>query len=677
MPSRASLTKKFITKDSLFKMFNSLTSILLLLISSVLAVGLFRAARLPAMLAFFVVGVLLGPYAFNFFQDTESGRHFAEFGIVFLMFSIGLEFSLPKLYGMRKTLFGLGGSQVVLTMAAFILFGLALDLSFVTAFVIAGALTMSSTAIVSKILMERIDLNSRHGRLSIGILLFQDLAVIPILVLIPALASDTGDWATVLGLSLLKSAILLFILFKFGKNILNHWFDLVAKQRSRELFVMNVLMVTLLLAYATNAVGLSYALGAFVAGMLISETRYRYQVESDIAPFRDILLGLFFISIGMLLNVVTLIENIGLIVALFVGFVLFKAVVIAGLTHYFKFEWGVGIRSGLILAQAGEFGFVILALGLKEGLIDGHVLQVMLAVSLLSMVAAPFIIQYNGKIARALAKSYTRNSAQTLETVHAAGKDLRDHVIICGYGRSGQYLGRFLKEENIPFIALDIDPARVHDAAAAGEQVVYGDAGRRQVLEAAGADKAKALIVSYSDMRSSIKVLHAVKEKYPDLPVIVRTYDDANIEAFRDAGATEVVPEILEGSLMLASHALVLLGVPLNRVIKRIRLFRESRYKMFKGFFRGMTDAEEENLGVRQQSLHSVEIQANAYARGMRLLEIPFAELGVEVKQLRRPNMPEVVTPRPDIVLGEGDVLVLLGSSKGLVAAEVYLVSGK
>jgi monovalent cation:H+ antiporter-2, CPA2 family len=224
---------------------------------------------------------------------------------------------------------------------------------------------------------------------------------------------------------------------------------------------------------------------------------------------------------------------------------------------------------------------------------------------------------------------------------------------------------------------LDIDPTRVHDAATAGEHVVYGDAGRRQVLQAAGADRAKALIVSYSDMRSSMKVLHAVQDKYPDLPVIVRTYDDANIDAFKEAGATEVVPEILEGSLMLASHALVLLGVPLNRVVKRIRLFREARYKMFKGFFRGMTDADAESLGERSQSLHAIEIQANAYAQGMAIAEIPFEHLGVELKQLRRPNMLEAISPRPDIVLSEGDVLVLLGSGDALVAAEIFIVSGK
>ncbi len=656
-------------------MFNSLTSVLLLLTSSVMAVALFRALRLPAMLAYFMLGILFGPFAFDLLPSTESGRQVAEFGIVFLMFSIGLEFSLPKLYAMRKTLFGLGGAQVIITLFTTILIGKMVGLSLTTAFLIGAALTMSSTAIVSKILMERIDLNSRHGRLSIGILLFQDLAVIPVLVLIPALGANSDNLIHTLSLSALKSVVLLFLLFTFGKTIVNFWFGLVARQRSRELFVMNVLMVTLLLSAATKLAGLSYALGAFIAGMLISETRYRYQVESDIAPFRDILLGLFFISVGMLLDFNYMIDHFDLVMMLLVGFVLFKAIVVALLTKFFGFELGVGIRTGIILAQAGEFSFVILALGLEQNLIGGNNLQLVLSASLLSMVIAPFVIQYNGRIARKLVKSYTRNSSHVVEDISNHGKDLKDHVIICGYGRSGQYLGRFLKEENIPFIALDIDPERVKEAAAAGEHVVYGDAGRRIVLEAAGASRAKAMIVSYADNRASMKVLHVVQEAYPDLPVIVRTFDDTYMDELRSAGATEVVPEVLEGSLMLASHALVLLGVPLNRVVKRIRSFREERYKIFKGYFRGASDMDSANQ--ERARLHSIEISKDAYAKNLRIDHIDFAKFNIEVQLIRRPNMLEDIAPRGDIMLADGDVLVLYGSPQDLIAAEIYLITGK
>lgn len=629
------------------------------------------------MLAYFVVGVLFGPYAFALLPDTESGRHLAEFGIVFLMFSIGLEFSLPKLYAMRKTLFGLGGAQVIITMMAIMFACWLAGLSLTVAFIVASALTMSSTAIVSKILMERVDLNSRHGRLSIGILLFQDLAVIPILVLIPALSAQSADLVPLLGWAFIKTIVLLFILFKFGKGVISFWFGLVAGQRSRELFVMNVLMVTLLLAFATNLAGLSYALGAFIAGMLISETRYRYQVESDIASFRDILMGIFFISVGMLLDFNYLIHNIGLVSALLLTFVLVKAIVITVLVRFFGFEWGVGIRTGVILAQAGEFGFVILTLGLGRGLIGGSELQLVLSACLLSMIIAPFIIQYNGRIARKLAKSYLMNSSRKNEELEGVGKKLNGHVILCGYGRSGQYLGRFLKEENIPFIALDIDPTRVHEATVAGEHVMYGDAGRGAVLEAAGAAHAKALIVSYADMRSSMKVLHVTQENYPALPVVVRTSDETHMDAFRKAGATEVVPEVLEGSLMLASHALVILGVPLNRVVKRIRLFREERYQMFKGYFRGMSDESVEFGSEQQSTLHPVEIGRNAYANKKLLRNIDLAAFGVEIQHLRRPNMLSDILPRPDIELIEGDVVVLLGTQQGLVAAEMYLTSGQ
>lgn len=657
-------------------MFDSLPLVLILLVSSVLLVGLFRYLKLPAMIAYFVVGLILGPHLIGVLPDSESGRHFAEFGIVFLMFSIGLEFSLPKLYSMRHILFGLGGAQVLITLFASISIAWWLGLHLTSAFVIGSAFTMSSTAIVSKILMERVDLNSRHGRLAIGILLFQDIAVIPILILIPALGASTNDIGTIFLMSLLKAIFLFSILFKFGRPLMNSWFAVVANQRSRELFIMNVLMVTLLFSFATEMAGLSYGIGAFMAGMLISETRYRYQVESDIAAFRDILLGLFFISIGMLLNLHQLASNIGFVILITLGFILFKAFVIMLLARLFNYEIGVGIRTGLILAQAGEFSFVILALAREEHVIGTHAFQIILAASLLSMILAPFIIQYNGRIARYLSKSYNRNSADTVQAIQSIGRTLKDHVILCGYGRSGQYLGRFLKEENIPFIAIDIDPSRVNEASAGGEHVMYGDASRRVVLEAAGIKTAKALVISYADFRASMKVLHVIQDTYKNIPVIVRTLDDTHMDDIRNAGASEVVPEILEGSLMLASHALVVLGVPLNRVVKRIRSFREERYKMFRGYFGGMSDAEPE-VTQPQLRLHAIEINEKSHVYSWKLMQIPFAMFNVELKYLRRPNMLEDIEPRDDIVLSPGDILVVLGIADKLNALEKYILTGK
>ncbi|NQW34553.1 MAG: cation:proton antiporter [Methylophilales bacterium] len=658
-------------------MFASIQQIILLLISSVVMITVFKHLKLPPMIAYFSVGLIFGPYALAYLPDNESSRHIAEFGIVFLMFSIGLEFSLPKLNSMRGILFGLGGAQVAITLLFTVLFSRLVGLDFYAAFIIGSALTMSSTAIVSKILMERIDLNSRHGRLSIGILLFQDIALIPIIILIQAFGSEISGLTAIIGTTILKVSILLVILFWLGKPVMNFWFGMVARQKSRELFVLNVLMITMIFAYLTEYAGLSYALGAFLAGMLISETRYRYQVESDISSFRDILLGLFFISIGMMLNLSVFIEYFSIIFLVFVGFVLFKATLIACLTKIFKYELGVGIRTGIILSQAGEFSFVILALGMEQELISGEVLQIILSVCLLSMMLAPIIIPYNGRIARYISKNYQRNNNQNIQKIDEVGKDMKDHVILCGYGRSGQFLARFLKEEGISYIAIDMDANRVNDASNAGDIVMFGDASRRLVLNAAGLSKAKAVVIAYADDRASSKVIQVIRESFPNLPIIVRTLDETSILQLQNDGASEVVPEILEGSLMLASHALVILGVPLPRVIKRIRAFREERYKMFRGYFKGTTDISDDIGSDMQLQLRSMEITENLFIFNRYLSDLIIPELNVEIQYLRRPNMLENIDPRPDIILSKGDVLVLLGSPKDLEQFEKYALNGK
>ena len=651
--------------------------IILLLVCSVVFLTVFKYFKLSATIAYFAVGILLGPSGAGILYDSDSIRHFVEFGIVFLMFSIGLEFSLPKLNSMRGILFGLGGAQVFITLATTFFVSRLFGLDLAMAFVIGSALTMSSTAIVSKILIERIDLNSRHGRLSIGILLFQDIAVIPILILLPALSAPAIDINTLFIPIILKIAVLLSILFWLGKPIINFWFGLVAQQKSRELFVLNVLMVTMFFAYLTHLAGLSYALGAFLAGMLISETRYRYQVESDISSFRDILLGLFFISVGMMLNLNIFIEYLWIIITIFIGYSLFKATLIAMLTKAFKYEFGVGIRTGIILGQAGEFSFVILALAKEQNIIGGDILQIILSVCLLSMICAPFLIPYNGRIARFLSKSYIKNSQKNIDKINDIGHNLSDHVILCGYGRSGQFLGRFLKEEHIPFIAIDMDLNRVNDASNAGELVMYGDASRRVVLNAAGIKNCKAVIITYADDRASSKVLTVVRETYTDLPVIVRTADESSIALLQKEGATEVVPEVLEGSLMLGSHALMVLGIPLGRIVKKIRSFRSERYAMFRGYFKGSTDISDDFSGQEQLELHSIEVKRNPLLMGSKLENIRFEDFNIQIQYLRRPNMLENIDPRPDIILDDGDILVILGLQQNINHFEKYISSGK
>ena len=656
-------------------MENSLRVVLIFLAAAVLVVILFRQFKLPAMLGYLLVGLLIGPHGLALIPDNENTRDLAEFGVVVLMFSFGLEFSLSKLMTMRRIVFGLGATQVVLTLGVVTALMVFAGVGWRAGVVLGGALAMSSTAIVSKILADRLELNSVHGRQVIGVLLFQDLAVVPLLILIPALAGAPSTMAPVLLLALTKAAIVLSILLFFGQRPMRAWFHLVATQKSSELFVLNVLLITLGLAFITEQAGLSLALGAFVAGMLISETEYRYQVEDDIKPFRDVLLGLFFVTIGMKLDLTLVWQHALWVVGALVFLIVLKVALIAALSRFFVSDSGAALRTGLDLAQGGEFGFVLLSLAAPLDLVPQPVLQSALAAMVLSMLIAPFIIERSEHIARHVSGADWLARAMELHNVAVQSMAVKRHVVICGYGRSGQSLARLLGAEKIPFIALDADPARVREAAAAGEHVVFGDAARREVLVAAGVMRASALVVSAADTALALRVLEHVRSVRPDLPVVVRTFDDTDLDRLREAGASEVVPEIMEGSLMLASHALLLLGVPLNRVLRRIRDTREQRYGMLRGFFHGATDEAEDSAHKGQKVLHSVLIAPGAAAVGRRLGEFDLGEHDVEVRAMRRAGI-HSESPPPDKRIAEGDVLVLFGSEEKCAAAQIRLMQG-
>ncbi len=656
-------------------MGNSLQLVLILLAVAVGVVVLCRILRLPAMLGYLIVGILIGPHALGWIPDTPETRHLAEFGVVFLMFSIGLEFSLTRLRSMQRVVFGLGTAQVVATILLVMLVSLFLGLDWRAGLVLGGVLAMSSTAIVSKMLVERAELNAPHGQKIMGVLLFQDLAVVLLIIIIPALASAPGDLPATLAVALLKAAVVLSALLIFGQHLLRPWFHLVARQKSSELFMLNVLLFTLGLAWLTELAGLSLALGAFVAGMLISETEYRYQVEEDIKPFRDVLLGLFFVTIGMLLDLGSVLGGLGWIVLVLLILLPFKAVLVALLARWLGADWGTAIRSGLGLAQAGEFGFVLLTLAGGVHLLPPALMQNVLAAMLISMLIAPFLIQHAEAIVRRLSPAEWMSRAMQLHQVAVQSMAADAHIIICGYGRSGQALARFMEQEHIHFIALDLDSRRVREAAAAGENVVFGDAAKREVLLAAGLMRAKTLVITYDDKQSALKILHHVKELRPDLPVIVRTTDETHIEALKQAGAAEVVAEVLEGSVMLASQAMLISGVPLNRVIRRIQENRARRYSMFSGFLRAPADALGETTDNLQPRFHSVLLGERDAAVGKTLDEVNLAGMEVEVNSMRRHNV-HGSQPAGDMVLRAGDVLVLLGQQIALLAAEKRLREG-
>jgi monovalent cation:H+ antiporter-2, CPA2 family len=661
----------------------TLELVLLYLVAAVLGVVACRTLKLPPMLGYLVVGVLIGPHALAFAQDSAGVQYLAEFGVVFLMFVIGLEFNLPKLRSMRTLVFGLGMSQVVLTMAGTMLGHFLLvaayawllegqwEMTWQGAVVLGGAMAMSSTAIVVKLLAERLELESEHGRRVMGVLLFQDLAVVPLLVLIPALGESGRDMATAMGLAVLKAGVLLTLLLVGGQRVMRWWLTLVARRKSEELFMLNLLLITLGLAYITEHAGLSLALGAFVAGMLVAETEYKHQVETDIKPFHDVLLGLFFITIGMKLNWRPVLDQWFLVLAMTSLPVVAKFVLVSALARAFRAAPGVALRTGLYLAQAGEFGFVLLTLGAERGLVAPEWMSPILASMVLSMLATPFLIQYSNRIVNKLSASDWLMQSVALTTIAKKSIGTEGHVIICGYGRCGQALSRLLTPEGIPYMAMDLDPDRVRQAAAAGQSVVFGDAARLQSLMAAGLARASAVVVSYHDTASAMKILKLVQEHAPKVPVIVRTVDESDIDRLKAAGATEVVPEAIEGSLMLAGHALALVGVPMARVVRITREARDARYSLLRGYFHGADDSGVEELN--QARLHSVTVPDNARCVGQVLEDLALHAVGVNVVSVRHAAGGVGAAPERH-ALAAGDTLVLSGLPEALSLAEGKLL---
>jgi CPA2 family monovalent cation:H+ antiporter-2 len=652
---------------------NTLKLVVLLLATAVVTVVLFRRLKLPPILGYLIVGIIIGPHATALVPDTPGTRYLAEFGVVFLMFSIGLEFSLPQLVAMRRVVVGFGGLQVGTAILATMAVAVAAGIGWKAGLIAGAVLAMSSTAIVSKFLAEQTQLHSPHGKQIMGVLLFQDMAVIPLIVLVPALALPGGEIAGAIGVAMAKAAAALVVILVLGQRIMRPLFHVIAAQKSSELFVLAVLLVTLGLAWATEAAGLSLALGAFLAGMLISETEYRYQVEDDIKPFRDVLLGLFFVTIGMLLDWRTLAERWPLVVLILVSFVLLKFFLIVAIGMALKNDRAVSLRAALALAPAGEFGFVLLSLAGLHNAMATSTIQVVLAAMLISMLLSPLILMNSEKIVMRLIATEWESRAVALQQLSIKAMSKKRHVIICGYGRSGQSLARFLEKENISLIALDADPLRVRQAAAAGDSVLFGDAAKREVLTAAGLPRASAVVVSFAETHAALAILSHVKALKPDVPVIVRTFDESDVDKLKAAGAAEIVAEVVEGSLMLGTQTMLRLGVPLKQALLRLRKVREEQYTFSPAFFGGITDIEEQE--PTQARLMTISLDGKANAIGKTLAALELDRLGTRLAQLRRQGKRHTEISG-DLCLHEGDVLVLAGLPEALANAERRVLQG-
>ncbi|NQY85646.1 MAG: cation:proton antiporter [Alcanivorax sp.] len=599
-------------------MTGALTQVVVLLAMAVLAVVVFRRLHLPPILAYLSAGILAGPGGLGWVGDTEGMLHLAEFGIVFLLFSLGLEFSIPKVLALRRVVFGAGPLQVLLTGLPVAALMWLLGFTPAVALIAGGAFALSSTAIVIRDLITRGAVNTGYGRATTGVLLFQDLAAVIMLVLLPVLANPDSGHPGIAAATTLGKALALFIgIYVIGKWVLPRALEETGRARSDEVFVMTALLLALLAAWVTHALGLSMALGAFLAGMMLGESHFRHQIEADIRPFRDLLLGLFFMGVGMLVSPALFATHWHWILLGAAVLMLFKLALISLLLRWLGERTETAMRSGILLAQGGEFGFVLVALAVSHGLMDNEQAGVLVSITVLTMAVTPALLDNSGALTRRLLRQWEQEP-----DTPAVDEATTGHVLLCGYGRVGQNLMRYLTRFHHQAVAIDTDLVRIQEASQAGERIIFGDATRKEILERAGIHRASLLVITFDDARQAERILHTVHQLCPDLRVLVRTRDDTHLDELIQAGAAEVVPEVLEASLMLVAHALMMLDTPFGKVLAMLRQSRRERYKLLRGYYHGESLPTSDSAGNPYRLLHAVTLHGRAACLGKRLDDI-------------------------------------------------------
>jgi monovalent cation:H+ antiporter-2, CPA2 family len=655
-----------------------LSLVLILLGATVFVVALARRLGWPAILGYLIVGMVLGPHALGAIAETGTVRLLAELGVVFLLFTLGLEFSLPRMMAMRREVFGLGAAQVVATSAVFALAARSFDVAWPMALVIGGAVAMSSTALILSQLTERAELNRTHGRLSFSMLLFQDLAFVPFLALASALPQGTEEFSLrVSGAAVAGGVLAVVLVLTVGRWLLRPLFHEIAHSRLRELFTLAVLLVVLGAAWVSHLAGLTLALGAFLAGMMLGETEYRHQIEAVIRPFRDILLGVFFISVGMLLDGRLLIEHLGAVLATLLVLVTLKAAIAALMTRLFVDSTFKAVRTSMVMSIGGEFGIALLTIASTSRMYDPELVQPLLVAIVLSMVLSPLILANNRRIARMLLGEKGRPVPTAVQREAAARDEIarRDHVVLCGFGRVGQNIARVLESQGFEYIALDLDPARIRAARLAGDPVLYGDSADEEMLERAGLANASAVVISFSNPGVALSILHCVRRVRAEVPILVRTQDDGRIAELKTAGATEVVPETFEASLMLVSHVLMLLRVPMSRVMSVLQEIRSNRYALLRTLVRREDPRPADDSHPDREELKSVVIPPGAWSVGHTLAQVRARGAEVTFTGVRRQGILGR-EPAGDTQIREGDIVVIYGLPEALEHAESVLLAG-
>jgi CPA2 family monovalent cation:H+ antiporter-2 len=655
---------------------HTLDQLLILLLASVLVVALARRLGLPAILGYLIVGILLGPSAIDVLPNGPQTRAIAEVGVVFLLFTLGLAFSYPRMVAMRREVFGLGSAQtaVVGGVAAAVL--RLLGTGWPAAVVLGGAVAMCSTAIVLQQLGDQDEINRTHGRVAFSVLLFQDLAFVPLLSVATVLSQGTQGPAAPLLLRLVALGVAaLAAVLIIGRFLLRPLLHVIAHRRMRELFTLAALLVALSAAWITQRLGLSMALGAFLGGMLLAESEYRHQTEAAIRPFRELLLGLFFISVGALLDLRVLFRSLplilGLVLLLLVGKMLLSAVVLR-LLGIARFK---ALRTGAVLSGGGEFGIALLAILAPSALVAPRLTQLLLTAVTLSMIVSPLVIRYNKRIARLLLRERGPPATQVAPDFAGASElARREHVILCGFGRVAHHLARVLVSQGFEYLAIDNDPTQVRAARAAGEPVVWGDCADEELWHQLGLEKASVVIITFADPGVALGIVRLVRRLRAEVPVLVRTQDDARLEELTRAGATEVVPETFEAGMTLVLQALTLLRLPPAQVLQIADRLRRLRYVTLpdsSGTFTALSALADD----AEAQMRSVVLPPGAWAVGRRLAQVRERGAAIAVTAIRRHGIVGR-EPADETELQEGDVVVISGSPAAVEHAEAVLLAG-
>jgi len=634
-----------------------------LLLASVPIAFIFHRLRLPTIVGFMITGVLIGPHSLGLIKDVQAIEMLAEIGVALLLFTIGLEFSLRRMLEMRRLVLLGGGFQVILTLLLVTGIANLLGRPLNEAVFFGFLFSLSSTAIVLKSYIDRAEIDAPHGRAGVGILLFQDLSIVPMMLMIPILSGREGTSAAKIALTLGIAVAAIGIIILAARTIVPYVLYHIVRLRSPEVFIISVVLMSLGTSWLTLQAGLSLALGAFIAGIVLSESEYSHQIVADILPFRDVFNSLFFISIGMLLSLSLLAADVLTVLAWVGALTLGKTLLVLAVMRLLRYSLRVSTMTALGLAQVGEFSFILAKAGLPQGLLSESDYQRFLAASILSMIATPFLIKAAPRIGYALQSLFSPGSLlePTVTGFDPHEPDMRGHVVIVGYGLNGRNLAKVLRRTGVPYLVMELNAEAVREARDQGEPIVYGDATRKEVLHHIRLEHARILVLAISDPIASRHTVSLGREINRNIHIIVRTRYMSEISDLRELGADEVIPEEFETSIEIFSRVLREYGIARHVIQRQVAEIRSEGYQMLRTPSLPIVDMSEIADALKSASTETLLVEADSQAVGKTIGELKLRkQTGVTIIAITRDSHTQI-NPAPETAIQAEDVLVLLG----------------